>query len=446
MFGSLNHKSILSKLLLVDPLNYHAKVTKLRFLSRMRSIALVIQILCIFPGMHYQYLSNQNLDKYVGIIFISSLFNAFMALRLRSLIKLTDRVIFFNLIFDLGVLSILLYLSGGWNNPFMSLYFFHACLGALLLQGCMSVAFFVFLACCMYFCFSYTCNPGFRYWFTSLPREVIFLSELFISFIIWLLSFWLRFILNQLQVNIDRLNQRHSRFERLRAVGALAAGFSHRLASPLNNIRLRMDRFKRLHPDMMEDMDLQSLLGSVNDCDRVFKDFFLEQVPFSEDILSLTEIKRFIEQVVQSWQHDNPEILVHCACCGIDELSMHIPELAMARSLMDLLDNAKNAQQSARQARIEIFLTCLEHDLLIQIRDFGEGVPAKIIERLGEPFLSGRQGGTGLGLFTAAGLVQSLGGELKIENAKLCGALVNILLPLEGCRSNGESRLQKVYL
>lgn len=420
--------------MLVDPFNYQAKVTKLRFLSRLRSVSLIVQILCIFPFMNYQYLSSQNIGNYVGIIVISSLFNAYMNFRLRSPKKLTDLAIFFNLTVDLGILSLLLYYSGGWNNPFMSLYFFHGCLGALLLPGLLSILFFAVLASCMYFCFSFTCNPGFRYWFTSLPREIIFLSELFIAFIIWLLSFWLGFILGQLHSNIDRLNKRHSRFERLRAVGALAAGFSHQLASPLNNIRLRMDRFKRLHPELMEDKDLRSLMNSVDQCDQVFNDFFSDQVPLSEDMLKLTEVRNFLGQVVHAWQHDNAEVSVQIICHDIDELSMHIPQLAIARSFMDLLDNARNAQQHLSHPQIEIILERQEKDFLIEIRDFGQGVSTKIIDRLGEPFLSEGGRGKGLGLFTATGLVQSLGGVLKIKNAEVCGALVQIFLPLSTVR------------
>lgn len=334
--GTLNYTSILHKLLLVDPLNYQAKVTKLRFLSRLRSIALVLQILCIFPGMHYHYLGRDKLNSYVGTIVLSCLFNILMVFRLRSSKQLSDLTIFFNLLVDLAALTMLLYFSGGWNNPFMPLYFFHACLGALVLPGKMSGFFFVILASCMYFCFTYTCTQGFRYWLISLPREVIFLSELFIAFIIWLLSFWLAFILKQLQSNIDRLNQRHSRFERLRAVGALAAGFSHQLASPLNNIKMRAERFRRLHPDLEENRDLQSLLRSVSQCDGVFKDFFSERVPDGEELLKPTEIEAFLGQVLEAWQYDNPQVSVDVRSKGMQNLIIPIPDLALARSLMDL--------------------------------------------------------------------------------------------------------------
>ncbi|NRA45089.1 MAG: ATP-binding protein, partial [Oligoflexales bacterium] len=96
-----------------------------------------------------------------------------------------------------------------------------------------------------------------------------------------------------------------------------------------------------------------------------------------------------------------------------------------------LLDNARNAQQQSIHPRIEVFWGRQGMDLFIQIRDFGQGMPAKVIDRLGEPFLSEERGGTSLGLFTAVGLVQSLGGVLKISNGKASGALVQILLPIE---------------
>lgn len=436
------HNFLLNKVLLFDPLNYQANLTKLRFLIRLRTITLVIQILCVFPGLHFHYLSNENLGKYLGLIFLASTYNILMSLRLSSESKPSDFCLFVSMIVDLASLSLLLYWAGAWNNPFMSMYFFHACLGAMMLPGMLSVLFFFTLAGFMFFCFTNTCNPGLRYWLVSIPREFIFWCELFIAFIIWLLSFWLAFVLKSLQNNLDRLHQKHSRFERLRAVGALAAGFSHQLASPLNNIKMRVDRFKRLNPDLFEDRDLKSLMNSVSQCDQVFKDFFSERVPPSQDLLKLTPIGDFLGQVVGSWQHDNPNTLVNIRKLGRVMPAIAIPQLAMARSLMDLLDNAQNAQAHCSQAKVDIILECQESELVIQIKDFGHGVSARVIDRLGEPFLSEDQNGTGLGLFTAVGLVESLGGMLKLDNLKTCGAVVQIFLPLEhtefGCSSPDE--------
>ncbi len=63
----------------------------------------------------------------------------------------------------------------------------------------------------------------------------------------------------------------------------------------------------------------------------------------------------------------------------------------------------------------------------LEVADRGPGIPATIAEHLFEPFFSGRQGGTGLGLFIARELAACSGATLRHEPRPGGGAVFRIV-------------------
>ena len=64
------------------------------------------------------------------------------------------------------------------------------------------------------------------------------------------------------------------------------------------------------------------------------------------------------------------------------------------------------------------------------ITDDGPGIPDEVMENLGEPFISVRNYGMGLGIYLANASIQRLGGTIEMRNVS-GGALTRILLPIE---------------
>ena len=64
--------------------------------------------------------------------------------------------------------------------------------------------------------------------------------------------------------------------------------------------------------------------------------------------------------------------------------------------------------------------------------DDGCGVPSEHQARIFEPFVSLRQGGTGLGLAVSLNFVRAWGGDITVESAPWRGSTFTIVLPAVG--------------
>ena len=73
----------------------------------------------------------------------------------------------------------------------------------------------------------------------------------------------------------------------------------------------------------------------------------------------------------------------------------------------------------------------------IEIADTGIGMPPEVLEHIFEPFFTTKSRGTGLGLATVYGIVQQMGGHIRVESAMGEGSAFIVELPLGEARPPG---------
>jgi two-component system, NtrC family, sensor kinase len=80
----------------------------------------------------------------------------------------------------------------------------------------------------------------------------------------------------------------------------------------------------------------------------------------------------------------------------------------------------------------EIFIqtACRKDAIEILIEDSGPGLPKDLGENVFEPFISTKEGGTGLGLAVSYGIISAHGGSLDLVKGRGKGACFRISLPV----------------
>jgi PAS domain S-box-containing protein len=96
-----------------------------------------------------------------------------------------------------------------------------------------------------------------------------------------------------------------------------------------------------------------------------------------------------------------------------------------------LLNVVKNAIEASSPGGIVTVHMLPEQDHRVRIRvvDHGEGMAAEVAEHIGEPFLTTKESGTGLGLMMTKRIVDSHHGQLEITSTPGQGTVVAITLP-----------------
>jgi signal transduction histidine kinase len=97
---------------------------------------------------------------------------------------------------------------------------------------------------------------------------------------------------------------------------------------------------------------------------------------------------------------------------------------------LNLFLNAYDAMPGGGELRITARPVRDMVEILIQ--DTGLGVPEEIRGRIFEPFVSTKQGGTGLGLSVSYGIVSAHGGSLDLVSDRGPGACFRVILPIKG--------------
>ncbi len=128
--------------------------------------------------------------------------------------------------------------------------------------------------------------------------------------------------------------------------------------------------------------------------------------------------------------------------CPDTERNLFVDSSQLELALVNLILNARDAMPGG--GRIEVSIEDLgeisNHDnfeldpghyLRIRVKDEGPGIPAKIIDKVTEPFFTTKEAGkgTGLGLSMVVGFVQQSGGRLRIECPPEGGTAIDLYLP-----------------
>jgi signal transduction histidine kinase len=97
--------------------------------------------------------------------------------------------------------------------------------------------------------------------------------------------------------------------------------------------------------------------------------------------------------------------------------------------LINLFQNALKAMKNG--GALEVESTMSGYNLIIRVRDNGEGIPEKNLDNIFSPFFSTREGGMGLGLSIVQKIVESHGGRIFCMSEIGKGTTFEITMSLE---------------
>lgn len=330
------------------------------------------------------------------------------------------------LLFDLAALTALLAATGGASNPFSALYLVHVALAAVMLGP--GWAWRVALAAIGGFAllFPFT-DPHAMH----SARIEAHLAGMWAAFgvtaagIAWFVA-RLAQAVRERDAEIAALRQRQERHERVLGLATLAAGAAHELGSPLSAIAVGAREIALLagqdQPEIAE--EAAALRASVERCRQIVGRLTGRAgAPRGEGVVNLP--LSALEAPLRARLAPADQGRVHSSLPA--DLVVRAPLEPLVEALGSLVQNALLAGPGPVQVRGEAG----PDQVQLLVEDQGAGMSPEALDRLGEPFYTTRPPGEGMGLgvFLAAQLAESLGGELVARSTLAVGTTVELRLP-----------------
>jgi len=369
---------------------------------------------------------------------ISAALNIVATLSHRSGARLGAREASLYLAYDTLQLGMLLFLTGGLQNPFAILMLAPVTVSATILSraSVLGLSFITITALSVLAVFhlplpsraGITLEP--RPLYTAGMWMALVCSTVFIAGYIWSVAEEARRMRDAFAATQLAL----AREQRISAVGGIAAAAAHQLGSPLATIAVVA---KELAHDLPAGSpyadDVQLLLSQSERCRTILADLGRrpQQGEDGGSIFARLPVSALVEAAGEP--HRRPDIAVtyhsergHAG----DGSSLEEPLVAQSPEIVHGLGNLiQNAVQFARK-EVAVTTSWSEDTVAVDIVDDGPGFAQPVLARIGEPYISGRSGEgqhMGLGIFIAQSLLERTGARLDFANVAEGGAEVAAL-------------------
>lgn len=214
-----------------------------------------------------------------------------------------------------------------------------------------------------------------------------------------------------------------AQLDRLNTIGEMAASIGHEVRNPMTTVRgyLQYMSGKPCFLDQKE--NLQLMMDELDRANNIITEFLSlaknHIMDFKED--NLNQVIIDILPLIQADALRNN--------CQIKATFGEVQKIVLdSKSLRQLILNMvrNGIEAMPKGGTVEIQTSQLEKKVLLTIRDQGIGIPLDMISKLGTPFLTTKETGTGLGLSVCYRIAQRHGASITVESQAGKGTVFTI--------------------
>jgi two-component system, sporulation sensor kinase E len=217
--------------------------------------------------------------------------------------------------------------------------------------------------------------------------------------------------------------------DRLNVIGELAAGIAHEIRNPMTAlkgfIQLLEGSIKREH-----EMYYQVITSELERIDSIINEFLILAKPQAIRFQQ-KDINQIVRETVDLLNAQAVLYNIEFKACYDSAIhTVYCEPNQLKKVFVNIIKNAIEVMPKGGTITISTERQG-ENYVHISIRDEGTGIPKEKIKKLGQPFFTTKERGTGLGLMVSYKIIEEHRGYIHIESEEGKGTTFHITLPVD---------------
>lgn len=215
--------------------------------------------------------------------------------------------------------------------------------------------------------------------------------------------------------------------ELLSVVGQMAAGVAHEIRNPLTSLKGFLQLLQTHAGEKQEYYRI--MLSELNRIEFIISEFLVLAKP-QVVVHQERDIQSMLEHIILLAQTHaiihNVEIITHYES---NLPAIKCEENQLKQVFLNLLKNAIESMPNGGEVRVSVSRE--DEMLLVAFADQGCGISEDRLARLGEPFFTTKEAGTGLGLMVSFKIIAQHGGTITVDSQEGVGTTFEVRLPVQ---------------
>ncbi|MCU9589289.1 PAS domain-containing protein [Bacillus velezensis] len=214
--------------------------------------------------------------------------------------------------------------------------------------------------------------------------------------------------------------------EKLSIAGQLAAGIAHEIRNPLTAIKGFLQLMK---PTMGENEHyFEIVFSELSRIELILSELLMLAKPQQNAVKERVNLKKIISEVTALLETQaNLKGIFIKTDYEHDSMYINGDQNQLKQVFINLIKNAVESMPDG--GTVHIIMTEDEYSVNVTVKDEGDGIPENVLKRIGEPFLTTKEKGTGLGLMVTFNLIKNHQGTIQVDSKPDRGTAFHITFP-----------------
>jgi len=220
------------------------------------------------------------------------------------------------------------------------------------------------------------------------------------------------------------------------ALEQIGSKVAHELKNPLTGVKALVQLGLRSPREAASHERLEVVEREVTRMQEILQNYLSFTRPLQAVRPTRVELGPLVSEtlVVLSARADDAHVKLYAQ----GEATLEADPRRLKEALINLVANAIEATPPGGEVAVEVRPAGDATEIVV--RDTGRGMPADILRRIGTPFFTTRDDGTGLGVVLARSVIAQHGGALRYESEQGKGTRVRVTLPRVAARMGDGAR------